>query len=235
MATRFAGNPKLSDERRAAYAGGPLVLWEDELAAPLKLRKPAVIGVQFMGDLFHERVPFEWIDRTFEIMANEDGPDHTYVILTKRPERINPYLKWVSEKEGVEFYGFGKSFVIGVSVENQETADERIPLLLQVTAAKRIVSYEPGLGAVNFDPFIGNECTHPETAYWEYDTNATICSECDEQEYLDAIICGPETSQGARPFDLNWARQARDQCAAAGVAFFYKGGELDGKRHEEMP
>jgi protein gp37 len=102
---------------------------------------------------------------------------------------------------------------LGVSVENQATADERIPLLLQTPAARRWVSYEPALGPVDFshDTEIG-----PMTWLHRYQLGSELA------ERLDWVVIGGESGPGARPFDLAWARSALRQCAAAGVAAFMK-------------
>jgi protein gp37 len=90
---------------------------------------------------------------------------------------------------------------LGVSVEDQKTADERIPLLLQTPAAVRWVSYEPALGPVDFANLrAGIEAIGP----------------------LDWIVCGGESGPGARPMHPAWARRVRDQCQAASVPFFFK-------------
>jgi protein gp37 len=238
MANRLAGNPQIDGERREAYRGGPPVLLEDELAAPLRLRKPAVIGVQFMGDLFHESlilngVPSEALTAVMVAISNTRCRHHTFVVLTKRPRAMLGYVEGVSG-----FMGPGEEYpppnlILGVSVEDRQTADERVPLLLQTPAARRIVSYEPAIGAVDFDPYLGRVARKCSACglKWGHDplVGGTGC------HGVDGIICGPETGPGARPMDIDWARQTRDQCAAAGVAFWYKPGELDGATHKELP
>lgn len=253
MANRLAGNDCFARERQKAYSGdGPPILLPDELAAPLRLRKPAVVGVQFMGDLFHEAVHAEWIHLVVAVAAM--APRHTFVILTKRPGRMVDTLSDmdmldVAQSMAFEEYGhhvfdvharrrddgratawqfadgMPPNIILGASVEDQPTADERVPLLLQTPTAKRIVSYEPALGGVDF------------TAISKPHQQGVAANVLDRHGYargLDQIICGPETGPGARPMDLDWARSARDQCAAANVAFFYKGGLLDGVKHEEV-
>ena len=106
---------------------------------------------------------------------------------------------------------------LGVSVENQQYADERIPLLLQTPAAVRFVSYEPALGPVDFDPWL-SERPGCEGEYAQPD-----CEECWWQcNHLNWLIIGGESGPGARPFDLAWARSVIAQCRAAGVACFVK-------------
>lgn len=110
---------------------------------------------------------------------------------------------------------------LGVSVEDQATADERIPILLQTPAAIRWVSYEPALGPVKFRPWLGGECAHEDVVV-ETDTNGFECRRCDDATNLDWIVVGGESGPGARPFDVAWARSTIAQCRAAGVAVFCK-------------
>jgi len=193
---------------RTAWAGYPT------MTKPLHWRKARRVFVCSMGDLFHETVAFEMIDRGFAIMAR--CSQHTFQILTKRPERMLEYLSPNSPR-----YTARKIFDIvcrsdphspgvfdadaawplpnvwvGVTAENQEAADERIPLLLQTPAAVRFVSIEPMLGEVDIS--------------W----HLTGC--------IDWVICGGESGPGARPMHPDWARSLRDQCRDAGVPFFFK-------------
>jgi len=174
----------------------------DRLVQPLHWKKPRRVFVNSMSDLFHEAVPFEFIDKVFAVMALT--PHHTYQILTKRPERT--------------LTGDGESCLplpnvwLGVSVEDQKTADQRIPLLLQTPAAVRFVSYEPAIGAVDFKPWLytdsaGNPMDH-EHRVWGVK--------------LDWVIVGGESGHNARPFNIQWARDVIRQCQAAGVAVFVK-------------
>jgi protein gp37 len=207
MADRLKNNPKMPAGRRDSYSGGPPVLIEDELAAPVKLKKPSVIGVQFMGDLFHEDVPYKWIERIFGEMW--DARQHTYLILTKRPHRMKKFISdyqeglipltaWPNEYDHV---------YLGVTAENQQRADERIPILLQIPAAKHFVSIEPMLGPVSLrsPPARGRGFRQ-----W------------DQIHKLDWIIVGGESGPGARPMHPDWPRSVRDQCQEAGVPFFFK-------------
>jgi len=193
-----------------------IFLDEKVLMRPLRWRQPRTIFPCSMTDLFGEWVPDEWIDRIFAVMAL--SPQHTFQVLTKRPERMRAYMTARSQgnAEAVRvmltaFHAragkWCKSIVwplpnvwLGVSVEDQATADARIPLLLATPAAVRFVSYEPALGPVLLDPA------------WIVPFGPT----------LDWVIYGGESGPGARPMHPDWARSARDQCADAGVAFFFK-------------
>jgi protein gp37 len=124
-----------------------------------------------------------------------------------------------------------KNVWLGVSVEDQATADERIPLLLQTPAAVRFVSYEPALSPVDF---------------WTYLTESEGCANCGDDSFplghccddpaivttpaLDWIIAGSESGPRARPAELDWYRSLRDQCSAAGVPFFLKQHVINGKK-----
>lgn len=114
---------------------------------------------------------------------------------------------------------------LGVTVENQKRADERIPLLLQCPAAVRFVSYEPALEAVDFSNWTGG---YLEGRLSGYDEAGRYMEGPLERQYipaphqLDWIIAGGETGPGARPDNADWYRSVRDQCKAAGVPFFMK-------------
>jgi len=155
---------------------------------------------------------------------------HSYIILTKRPGRMFEVLKqlpaFVQETFVEEnFSGYENLWVnrlplpnvwLGVSVEDQKTADERIPLLLQTPAALRFVSVEPMLGPINLNK-------HDEV------TNLNWLSGLDENYpeegvnmKIDWVICGGESGTRARPMHPDWARELRDQCALHNVPFFFK-------------
>jgi len=191
---------------------GRVELIPEKLAEPLHWRKPRRVFVNSMSDLFHEGLPDEAIDRVFAVMAM--CPQHQFQVLTKRPERMLAYFQRRKESyESVIAAGFGAQFILGnvwlgVSVEDQATADERIPLLLRTPAALRFVSYEPALGPVDFGPFIRNcRCDHCETQ---------------QEAGLDWVIAGGESGPGARPSHIQWFRDVRDQCLFARVPFHFK-------------
>jgi protein gp37 len=219
----------------------------ERLDQPLHWRKPRRIFVCSMGDLFHPDVPEEFIDQVFAVMAL--CPQHTFQVLTKRPERMRVYFVNPADvrdrvsgaiidaritprnalfrgqpspagiAEGIRKGWRPIQFPnvwLGVSCENQEAADERIPLLLQTPAAVRFVSVEPMLGPISF-----------RWAKWDNwrDVNGCrrrVVNEYDGMRMLDWIICGGESGPNARPINPDWARSLRDQCQAAVVPFFFK-------------
>ncbi len=171
---------------------------ESPLQKPLHWKKPRMIFVCSMGDLFHESVRFSWIEKVMSVI--EECPQHTFQVLTKRPHIMAEY-----------FNGLGKGFELsclhnlwlGVTAENQEQADIRIPILLQIPAAKRFVFVEPMLGEIKLP-------------YYLTDYSTGSCT------LLDWVICGGESGPGARPIHPDWARGLRDQCKEAGVPFMFK-------------
>lgn len=131
-----------------------------KLGYPLHLKKPKMIFVNSMSDLFHEEIPFTYIDNALNVMVT--NPRHIYQILTKRPKRLLEFCNWQSKKikdagfnswEG-KYFEFPDFIWIGVSVENQKAADERIPLLLQTPAAVRWLSVEPMLEPIDLSKYI---------------------------------------------------------------------------------
>ena len=210
---------------RAAYAGdAPPLLVEHRLEEPLETRKPARIGVQFMGDLFHEDVP-EWaLFHIFETMTQ--SPRHTFFLLTKRPRRLLEFASRAPANEPL----LPPNIHIGVTAENQKMADERIPVLLQIPAAFYYVSLEPLLSSIYLDMLPQEKGGCPGaynvlTGEWwpavgdadiEYENRIT------ELPRLNLAIVGGETGPGARPMHPDWARGIRDQCKATGVGFHFK-------------
>lgn len=198
---------------------------EDRLREPLKWKKPQRVFVNSMSDLFHEDVPDAFIDQVFAVMAL--APQHTFQVLTKRPERMLAFFADVpfrQEMIGIEaerLSGLSRyndtaaprwpiplaHVWMGVSVEDQQTADERIPLLLQTPASVRFVSAEPLLRTVDLEGWIGRHAFG--------DTNNVSGG-------LDWVIVGGESGPGARPCDVAWVRSIVQQCQAAAVPVFVK-------------
>lgn len=224
---------------------------EDALSIPLGWKKPRKVFVNSMSDLFHPKVPFEFIDRVFAVMAL--CPQHTFQILTKRPERAAEYLaecdveglrmakgtppkllgdrisEHIAQHAGIAPFRLRDRWPLpnvwlGASVENQEQ-DERIRHLLNCPAYVRFLSCEPLLGPVDLMPVFNGcpkcgsfDCESSEDAAWCESCRHTITPE----DGIDWVIVGGESGPRARPMHPDWARSIRDQCAAAGVPFFFK-------------
>lgn len=205
------------------------------LLQPLGWKKPRNIFVCAHGDLFHENVPDEWIDRVFAVMAL--APQHTFQVLTKRAKRMCEYVSAARDRivkvttDGNENVSVHTSTAyhstthlggkvswplpnvwLGVSAERHQEADERIPHLLATPAAVRFISAEPLLGPIDL---IGT------LARWQ-DSPGRRCAVRLGDQLINWVIVGGESGDGARPMDPEWARALRDQCASAGIPFFFK-------------
>ena len=184
----------------ARWTGG-VRLAPSALDAPLRMRAPKRIFVNSMSDLFHERLSALSIARVFDVMQRAHW--HTFQVLTKRAERMKEFCSWAAEN------GMGPlpNVWLGVSVEDQQRADERIPHLLATPAATRFLSVEPMLGPVQLG--VGD-------CFFDYGVGGH------GRSGIDLVICGGESGKQARPCDVAWVRSLRDQCRAAGVATFVK-------------
>ncbi|RIS72050.1 phage Gp37/Gp68 family protein [Mycobacteroides abscessus] len=220
FAERWRGTPE------HYFANGfDVQLRPNKLALPLRWTKPRKVFVNSMSDLFHDKVPDEYIARVFAVMAL--APQHTFQVLTKRHGRMRSLLSSDDFRSEVTqtFVGWAVEDLslktghlesatgdwwplpnvwLGVSAEDQKRADLRIPALLDTPAAVRFVSAEPLLGPIDLhgDP-IGKD-----SVFWI--------------GHLDWVIVGGESGPGARPMHPDWARSMRDQCVAAGVPFLFK-------------
>lgn len=210
---------------------GKVSLHPELLDQPLRWKKPLRIFVNSMSDLFHEDVPDDFIAQVWFTMAS--AQQHTFQILTKRPQRM---LEWISRhgqaavfagetpewQDAMKRHGWPlRNVWLGVSVEDQASADERIPLLLQTPAAVRWISAEPLLGPIdltNLQPPNIGAVFNAKIGY------AFPLPRHDPQrvERLNWVVAGGESGPGARPMHPDWVRSLRDQCAATCSAFFFK-------------
>lgn len=185
---------------------------EDKLDQPLKWKKPRKIFVCSMGDLFHEDVPTGLIIDIFGVITGSD--QHSFLILTKRPERMKGFMEYINRFRTTPL----KNVWLGVTAENQRTADERIPILLDTPAAKRFVSVEPMLEQIDLNLFGNRRCGYVDKVQHIPGLVPSLVP----VSFIDWVICGAETGQNARPMDLKWARDLRNQCSEANVPFFFK-------------
>ena len=189
----------------------------DVLELPLRWKRPRRIFVNSMSDLFHESVPDLFIADVFGVMAA--APQHTYQVLTKRPERA----AWLLGGKGILSFAAAvaecaalysdvdiewplQNVWLGVSIEDQATADERIPILLQTPAWIRWVSAEPLLGPVDISGYLDGTVVHADIT----------------RPNVDWVVAGGESGPNARPMHPDWARSLRHQCVEACVPFLFK-------------
>jgi len=220
----------------AVWTGKVAMAPDHILTAPLHWKKPKRVFVNSMGDLFHESIPDDWIDRVFAVMAL--CPRHTFQVLTKRSARLRAYMepatgifgRVINQAEKIRDrlrlpaarYDMDFSNVwLGVSAEDQARADERIPDLLATPAAVRFISAEPLLGPINLDPFLHDSNCEFAAMPADYGSRICICSE-PREVHLDWVIAGSESGNGARLPDHRWFRSIKDQCVNADIPFFLK-------------
>ena len=204
QARRFSGPGQPYEGLTRMTEHGPLWtgkvrLVESELDAPLRWRKPCRVFVNSMSDLFHEDVPFEFITQVWNTMYR--ASEHTFQVLTKRPERMLAFHRMFGEANKMPLV---HNVWLGVSVENQATADERIPILLQTPAAVRFLSAEPLLEPIDLATWFFSAMT---------DQGKCAC---------DWVIVGGESGPGARPCNVEWIRSIVRQCRGAHVPVFVK-------------
>ena len=239
----------------------------DKLTVPLRWRKPRMVFVNSASDLFHESLSDSAIDDVFAVMLicalHERRRGHTFQVLTKRTERM---VEWALGDDLADRLarcagnlmedGDGwhdliwnharrhraahPSIWLGVSVENQEYADKRIPLLLGTPAAVRFVSAEPLLGQIDAAKWL-----RPRLVATAQDSDCRLAGGFASPATINWVIAGCESGPGRRYADTEWFRLLRDQCAAASVPYFLKQiarhikvvkmPKLDGRQHVDFP
>lgn len=175
--------------------------------APLRWKQPAQIFVCSLSDFFHPDILRA--DRHDAIRVMRHAPQHTYLLLTKRPENVKPMLLGTAWGESLP-----NNVWLGVTVENQAQADKRIPLLLAAPATTRFVSCEPLLGHIDLTKCYA-PCPPPPFS-------EDFCNGCRPINKLDWVIVGGESGGQARPMHPAWARTLRDQCTVNKVPFMMK-------------
>jgi protein gp37 len=196
---------------------GKIRLVPEALDLPLRWRKPRLVFVNSMSDLFHEDVPDSFIRAVFTSMAQ--ARQHTFQILTKRAARMRELLSRWAESRLTLRDGHGAvlpNVWLGVSVEDQRAADERIPELLATPAAVRFLSCEPLLGPVTLQPTID--------AWAAQLARQTMAGRIGDPlpPRIGWVIVGGESGRGARPMQEAWAREIVRECRAVRLPVFVK-------------
>jgi protein gp37 len=240
---------------------GVVKLHEEHLTQPLRWQKPRRIFVNSLSDLFHESVPSGDIARIFAVMALASRHTFQVLTKRPKrmTEVLSSEWFWCAAlghlREAQE-KGFPvpeglldarpvpggvvhllrdsrrlPNVWLGVSVENQAAADERIPLLLRTPATVRFLSCEPLLGPVDLQRFMPEQVLSHCPEVEEFGDKA--CEGCPgpspecpgvyvQRGGVDWVIAGGESGPNFRAMDPRWAESLRDQCVAAKVAFFFK-------------
>ncbi len=175
---------------------------EDRLDAPFRLKRPAAIAVVLMGDMFHGMVRAEHVLAILGMMRKCYW--HRFFVLTKRPEVLKQFMAKHRDRPEVKNWPY-PNVAVGVSVEDQERADERIPTLLSIRAEMHWVSLEQLLGPVDLARYLPHQKCDPA-----------------HPEALDFVVVGGESGAGARPMHLHWVRGVRDQCTPAKIPYMMK-------------
>lgn len=247
MAARMVHNPAVAHryagtvDAHGKWTGKINVIPGELLGKAQRMRRTRRIFVGSMSDLFHPRVADGSIATIFSEMACVER--HTYMLLTKRPDRMRELLSCMGMRETVrghvrykrERLGLPQqdfrwplpNVWLGTTVEDQARADERVPELLATPGALHFVSCEPLLGPVDLSPWL-QEILHEDEVGVE-NGNQTLPMElgmpCMHDPWIFGlrwVIAGGETGPGARPSHPDWFRSLRDQCKAHGVPFFFK-------------
>ncbi len=207
---RFRGVPGHPFEQ-----GFDLRLWPQRIELPLRWRTPRLIFVNSMSDLFHERVPDDFIARVFDTMRRASW--HRFQVLTKRPERMARFVREHFASE--PWRSTHPNVWLGTSVESERYVG-RAEIVASLPAAVRFLSCEPLLGPLDLRHVLG-------------------------PTGIDWVIVGGESGHGARTMQAAWVRNIRSQCRAARVPFFFKqwggpqksrtGRTLDKRTHDAMP
>lgn len=224
MAARFSGTGQAYDGLAVMKDGeatwtGKVRLVHEHLTDPIRWKRPRRIFVNSMSDLFHESLRDDEIALIFAVMVL--APRHTFQVLTKRASRMRKVLNdkaFVAavagaaaaqsiengRKEPLEMSWPLPNVWLGVSAEDQRTADERLPELANTPAAVRWLSAEPLLGLIDMDV----------------------------NQWIDWIVVGGESGTNCREMDIEWARTLRRYAGRRGIAFWMKqlGGRPDAKK-----
>lgn len=216
----FALYPRLRGMGVKGYETHPedVQVMYERFNAPLSWRKPRRVFVNSMSDLFHPHVKYEDISKIFNVMREAQRRGHIFQVLTKRPGLA---VGWWEFAKADFPEGWPDGVWMGTSIEDRKHAP-RAEVLARLPAKVRFISAEPLIERVDLSRWLG-------------------------RDGINWVIAGGESGRSARPMEIDWARDLRDQCAVSGAAFFLKqlggrrdkrGGDkalLDGRLWREMP
>lgn len=191
----------------------------DTLNIPMKWTKPRTVFVNSMSDLFHINVPFDFIAEVFQVI--QLTPQHTYLVLTKRPDRAVEFWNWMVKKNN----GFTppKNLWMGTSANDQQSGNKRIPELLNLWGCLLFLSYEPATGPLSLERM--NVDFNPGPGFLNAFRGESYVDGRLFKKYgnrLSWIICGGESGSKAVPMNPDWARNIQKECAKSYTPFFFK-------------
>ena len=187
-----------------------VMIHPERLELPKRWTKPRKIFVNSMSDLFHDDVPIDFIEKVYQMMS--ECPQHTFQILTKRAKRMSEiYASWTIRSDMRGLFSTLSNVWVGVSVENQETFDERVPLLLDTGAKVKWLSMEPLLGRVEIFDREAFDCL-PSYLKWQG-------KDC---VALDWVVIGGESGPKARAMNPEWVRIIIEDCERLNIPVMFK-------------
>lgn len=242
------GQHKYQDVTEMTGAGvqwsGVVKCWPEELQKPIRNKKPTIYFIDSMSDLFHPKVPFEFVQQVMNMI--KDCPHHTFQILTKRALRMAKYFSvW-------EDWPYSKNLLFGVSICTQEELYEKASILQSIHAHYRFISFEPLLEMIDAGGYFYQGINRCDQCHWYGEDDESVegpvfpCPQCGSETYalpideeIDQIIIGCERKHGniAGRFQegfINAARQLIRQAAEAGVKVFVKQIPINGKVFTDM-
>lgn len=224
-------NPKISERFEGVLADGKwkgnIRMRYDNLGLPLSIKKPTRFSI--WNDLFHGSVTLQFMSKVFNVI--QQCPQHTFLILTKRPQRMGIFVSaWIGgyhhkdPLRGNLCREIMPNLWLGVTAENQKQANKRIPILLQIPAAVKFVSVEPMLGSVNLRKLnINIPSELPDLKYKEVDClDEYFRHDTSFISPVNWVVCGEESGHRYRPLHPNWVRDLRDGCIESSTPFFLK-------------
>jgi len=193
MAHRFNGEGQAYEGLTRVSGGRPVwngnvMLVRNKLLQPIRWQKPRRIFVNSMSDLHHDQIPISYVEEIYDVMRK--ARHHTFQVLTKRPEQMMKFIGPADPSGGWPLHNVW----LGVTVENQDAADERIHFLKRTPSSVRFLSVEPMIGPINLPDLAG----------------------------IQWVIVGGESGPRARDCRREWVDHIRLQCMEQGVAFFFK-------------
>lgn len=195
---RLSNNPILSQSKRLAYKGIDEPYMDfNQLHSPTEVKRPLVIGVQFMGDLLYSKVSLWQIEDVYKVIR--DCPQHQFLILTKRPDR-----QVRLEYEVPAFFKLPDNAWFGISAEDQDTFDDRVKSLREVSCKNKWISFEPLLGDIDIAQDLHLSNCHDETGAIRW------------------VAVGGETGSNARTVETSWFSSISAACKEEGVHYYFK-------------
>jgi protein gp37 len=227
MAHRFWGERPFTDVR----------CYPERLEIPQHWLKPQRVFVNSISDLFHPAVSDDFLFQVLCAMMKGRAANHTFLVLSKRAARMHNFFNsWYEDKGWMRYLGKDyaitpdrwplPNLVLGVSVENQKAAYERIHLLEDTPAKRRFLSIEPLLSPVDLT---GKLVVDLPIKIWNQQGQWVDTGQTRRIRRIHKVIVGCESGPGHRPMNLDWVRGVRDVCIATNTQFFFKQAFIDGK------